>query len=301
MKLSMIKLKLQKRSPEILAVAGVVGIVTTVVVACKATTKLSKITDEAKENLEAIQKAANKDDLDVEYTAEDAKDDTRIVYVQTAVKIVKLYLPAAAIGTASIAAMLASNNILRKRYVGIAAAYSAVSQDFKGYRKRVVERFGERVDHELKHNIKAVEIEEMETDEKGKEKKVKKTIDVIDSPDGYSEYARWFDESCGPWEKNAEFNLNFLIAQQKWANQRLTARGYLFLNEVYEALDIPTTRAGQIVGWIYDPDDESGRFNNFVDFGIYEANRNAREFVNGYERCFLIDPNVDGNILDLMD
>lgn len=300
MKLSMIKLKLQKRSPEILAVAGVVGVVTTVVVACKATTKLSKITDEAKENLEAIQKAANKDDLDVEYTAEDAKDDTRIVYVQTAVKIVKLYLPAAAIGTASIAAMLASNNILRKRYVGIAAAYSAVSQDFKGYRKRVVERFGERVDHELKHNIKAVEIEETETDEKGKEKKVKKSIDVVENPE-HNPYSRWFDETNPNWERNAEYNLQFLLKHQAFANQQLKSQGYLFLNDVYKSLDIPTTRDGQLVGWIYDPDDTTDKFNNYVDFGIYEVNRAAREFVNGYERCFLIDPNVDGNILEYLD
>lgn len=301
MKLSMLKLKLQKRSPEILAVAGVIGVVSTVVVACKATTKLSKITDDAKKQLHAVEKQIEKDDVNVDYTPEDAKSDTRIIYVQTAVKIVKLYLPAAALGVASIAAMLASNNILKKRYVGIAAAYSAVSQEFSGYRKRVLERFGERVEHELKHNIKAVEVEETETDEKGKEKPVKKTYDVIDNESGQSEYARWFDESCRDWERNAEFNLQFLLKQQAYANQRLKSRGYLFLNEVYEALDIPTTKAGQLVGWIYAPDDTSGRFNNYVDFGIYEVNRNARDFVNGYERCFLIDPNVDGNILDLMD
>lgn len=292
-----IPMKLRKSSPEILAVTGVVGIVVTVVVACKATTKLSDILDETKEQLDAVHKASEAETED--YSEDDAKKDTTIVYVQTGVKIAKLYAPAAVIGVASVSALLGSNHILKKRYTAVAAAYATVDKSFKDYRARVVEKFGDKVDKELKHGIKATEIEETVTDEKGKEKKVKKTVEEVGLP---SEYARWFDETCPDWDKNPEYNLNFLLSQQQFANDRLRAEGYLFLNTVYRALGIPETKAGQIVGWIYAPDDESGKFANYVDFGLFNADRKInRDSVNGYDRYFIVDPNVDGNIWELMD
>ena len=294
--------RLKKRSPEILIVAGVVGVVTSAVMACKATTKIGDILEESKTQMDTIRKYSDDANMAEKYTPEDAKKDTTIVYIQTGVKLVKLYAPAVALGVLSLASILASNNILRKRYTAVAAAYSAVDRGFKEYRSRVIERFGERVDHELKHNIKAVEIEETITDEKGKEKKVKKTIDVVeDGPDGYSPYAKFFDEASRCWEKDADYNLMFLKSQQQYANDKLKANGFLFLNEVYEALDIPKTKAGQIVGWVYDPDNPGHNGDNYVDFGIMDVNRpKNRDFVNGYERAILLDFNVDGNILDLM-
>ena len=64
-------------------------------------------------------------------------------------------------------------------------------------------------------------------------------------------------------------------------------------------IGIPKTKAGQIVGWIYDEKNPVG--DNFVDFGIYDVNNEAkRDFVNGYERSILLDFNVDGNIWDKM-
>ena len=94
-------------------------------------------------------------------------------------------------------------------------------------------------------------------------------------------------------------NLYFLRAQEEYANNRLVSRGYLFLNEVYESLGIPPTKAGQIVGWIYDKDKPNG--DNFVDFGIYDIHRETnRNFVNGYERSILLDFNVDGPIINLI-
>ena len=71
------------------------------------------------------------------------------------------------------------------------------------------------------------------------------------------------------------------------------------MNDVYEMIGIPKTKAGQIVGWIYDEKNPVG--DNFVDFGIYDVNNEAkRDFVNGYERSILLDFNVDGNIWDKM-
>lgn len=111
-----------------------------------------------------------------------------------------------------------------------------------------------------------------------------------------SDYARFFDESCTGWEKDAEYNLVFLNMQQNYANEKLHRQGHLFLNYVYQMLGIPKTKIGQIVGWIYDEEHPIG--DNYVDFGIYDL-RNT-EFVNGHENVALLDFNVDGNILDLI-
>ena len=301
--------KLKKHSPEILVVAGVVGIVASAVMACKATTKASDILEKAKEDINSIHDCAANEEFVEEYTPEDVKKDLTIVYVQTGIKLAKLYAPAVALGALSIGSILASNNILRKRNVALAAAYATVDKGFKEYRNHVVERFGEEVDRELKHGIKAKKIEKIVVGEDGKEKKVKETISVVER-DSLSDYSFFFEESNPYWEKDGNYNRMFLLAQQQYANDKLRANGYLYLNDVLDTLGIPRTKAGQIVGWVYNPNNPNG--DNYVDFGIYETYRRDEEsFVKDmamrerfgkevYERVVLLDFNVDGNILDLM-
>ena len=301
--------KFKKHSPEILVVAGVVGVVGSTVMACKATTKVNDILDDTKDQLDKIHEAGerleNGETLMLkdgeEYTVEQNKKDLTIVYAQTALKFAKLYAPSVIIGGLSITAILTGHNITRKRNIALAAAYTAVDKSFKEYRGRVVERFGEALDKELKYGIKSKEVDEVVTNEDGTESVVKKTVDVVDAtnPMNVSEYARFFDDGCAGWTKDPEYNLMFLRDQQRYANDLLKSKGHLFLNEVYDLLGIPRKKAGQIVGWIYDEKHPNG--DNFVDFGIYDTNKTAnRDFVNGYERTILLDFNVDGNIWDQM-
>ena len=301
--------KFKKHSPEILVVAGVVGVVGSTVMACKATTKVNDILDDTKDQLDKIHEAGerleNGETLRLkdgeEYTVEQNKKDLTIVYAQTALKFAKLYAPSVIIGGLSITAILTGHNITRKRNIALAAAYTAVDKSFKEYRGRVVERFGEALDKELKYGIKSKEVDEVVTNEDGTESVVKKTVDVVDAtnPMNVSEYARFFDDGCAGWTKDPEYNLMFLRDQQRYANDLLKSKGHLFLNEVYDLLGIPRTKAGQIVGWIYDEKHPNG--DNFVDFGIYDTNKTAnRDFVNGYERTILLHFNVDGNIWDQM-
>ena len=298
-KLNRVGFKLKKHSPEILVVSGVVGVVTSGIMACKATTKLSSILDETKETVEKIEEvAANPDMVSEEYTQEDAKKDKVIVYTQTGLKIAKLYGPSIIIGTLSIGAILTGSNIFRKRNMALAAAYATIDKSFKEYRSRVVERFGEDMDRELKYNVRTKEIKEQIEDENGKKKTVKTKIDVVD-PNQISEFAVMFDDGCNGWTKDPESNKVFLLHQQNYANERLQKKGHLFLNEVYDMLGVPRTKAGQMVGWIYDEKNPHG--DNFVDFGIFDTNKEAnRNFVNGYERTILLDFNVDGDILNDM-
>ena len=296
---SRIGFKLKQRSPEILVAAGVVGIVSSMVLACKASTKVHDILEDTKEQLSQVKQVLEDQKFSKEtQSEEDAKKDTTIIYAQTGIKFIKLYGPAIILGSLSIASILTSHNILRKRNIALAAAYTVIDKSFKDYRSRVIERFGEELDHELKYNIKAKEIEEVTVDAKGKEKTKKTTISVVNN-DGYSDYARFFDDGCTGWTKDAELNLVFLRQQQDHANEMLKSRGHLFLNDVYYMLGIPKTKAGQVVGWVYDEKNPVG--DNFVDFGIYDSHREVnRDFVNGYERTILLDFNVDGPIVDLL-
>ena len=293
-------LSLKKHSPEILVVAGVAGAVTSAVMACKATTKLSGILDESKKEINQIHEYVDEHGFSEEYTEDDSKKDLTIVYAHTGLNLIKLYAPSVILGALSIASILASNNIIRKRNMALAAAYAAVDSNFKDYRKRVIERFGKELDKELKYNVKEKEIEETVVDENGEETVVKKTVNTA-TIKGHSEFAKFFDEQSSCWSKDADYNLMFLKRVQDQANDKLATRGHLFLNEVYDMLDIPRTRAGAIVGWIYDKNREDS--DGFVDFGLYDNALNdeaKRLFINGNERSVLLDFNVDGVIYDLI-
>lgn len=288
----------KKHAPEILVVGGVIGVVTSGVMACKATTKLSGILDGTKETIQQIEEvAANPEMVNEPYTPEDAKKDKAIVYVQTGVQVAKLYAPSVIIGGLSIGMILASNNISRKRNVALAAAYATIDKSFKDYRGRVVERFGEDLDKELRYNLKTKKVKKQVLDEDGNKKTVNETVTVFDPNTYYSEFSRFFDDTCNGWDEDPESRLAFLVQQQNYANDILKTRGYLFLNQVYEMLGFEITKAGQCVGWIYDEKNPIG--DNYVDFGIFDAARSSsRNFVNGYEPVILLDFNVDGNILN---
>lgn len=286
-------MKLKKHSPEILVVAGIAGTVVSAVLACKATTKVAEILDETNGTLDTIHEGMETGAINgQEYTNEDGKKDTVVVYAQTGMKLAKLYGPAIILGTLSVTSILASNNILRKRNVALGAAYAAIDKSFKEYRGRVIERFGEQVDTELKYGIKAKKFEEIEVDpETGKEKKVKKTVMVAD-PNLQSDYAVYFDSKSRNYETNPDYNRMFLKAQQAFANDKLQTRGHLFLNEVLDDLDLPRTPAGQIVGWTKDGPD------GYVNFRIVEVERETED--GRHEPALLLDFNVEGNIWEKM-
>lgn len=318
---------LRKNSPEIMLAVGVVGVVASTVMACKATLKVDAVLKGAKEDIDKIHKgkkiaeeASNKkhEELskhpdkptDIEeirtvrlikekyekynYPETDYRRDLAVAYLQTGVDFVKLYGPAVVLGVASIGCIVGSHGIMKRRNIALMAAYKAVEQSFTDYRKRVVEEFGEDKDRCLKNGIKQEVVTVIETDENGKKVKVKKTVESTD-PNGISQYARFFDESSSQWVKSPEYNLTFLQCQQNYANDLLHARGHVFLNEVYDMLGIPRTKAGAVVGWV------RGIGDDFVDFGIFDGERmKARDFVNGYERSILLDFNVAGVIYDMI-
>ena len=280
------KFQVKAHSPEILIVAGIVGTVASTVLACKATLKAPEIIEEHKKEMEEVRASSDEKEVAKETTA---------AYTRTGMKLVKIYAPAVALGTVSILSIVQSNNILKKRNVAIAAAYAVVDKSFKEYRSRVVDRFGKEVDHQLRYNIREMEIEEKTVDAKGKEKVQKKTIKVADR-NAASGFMKYFVRGNSNWANDPSCNEYFFKMAQANANDRFIAKGSITLNEVYEILGFQATKEGMVVGWIYDPKDPA--LFNRIELDVKEV---CLSDENGnFDWGYAIDFNVDGNIYDLM-
>lgn len=272
-----------KNSPHILFGVGVAGVIGSTVLACRATLKLETVMGNTARDLEIAHTLEHKD-----YTQEDKRKDIAIIYGRVAMDIGKLYGPAVVLGVASIGALTKSHTILHERNVALTAAYTAVDKAFNKYRERVVEKYGEDEDRELRYESEQVEV----IDSQGKKAKLIRAADGAPSM-----YARFFDPYSQNWSKEPEYNLLFLRSQQSYVNDMFKARGHMFLNEVYRELGLSDTKAGSVVGWIMTEDSD-----NFIDFGIWdETNQKAIDFVNGREGSILLDFNVDGVIFDKIE
>lgn len=280
-------LLLQRTSPHLLFGAGVVGVVGSTVLACRATLKMSDVLEQAQGNLHTAKELDHPD-----YSDKDRKRDISLIYFQSGVQVFKLYLPAIVVGGLGIAALTQSHRILTSRNAALTAAYTALDKGFTQYRARVIDKYGEEEDRNLRYGTR----EEVLTDpETGK----KKTVTRVATDCEPSVYARFFDPYSTSWSKEPEYNLVFLRCQQNYANDLLRARGHVFLNEVYDMLGISRSKAGAVVGWVLS---KNGETDNYINFGIFDGdNDKARDFVNGREGAILLDFNVDGVIYDKID
>lgn len=297
-KICKLKMKGRKYSPEILLILGIAGAVTGTVLACVATTKLHEVEVKKEEELEDMHA---KHDSKVEPSEEELKvikKETTAIYAKTGLRYAGLYAPAVLVSGLSLSCLVFSNVILRKRLISVSAAYATIATSFKEYRNRVAERYGEEAEREIRFNIKQQSIPVTTTDAKGKEKTKNEMVKVMD-PNGYSDFARVYDDGCVGWCKDAQANMTFLKFQQAAATQRLKAEGHLFLNTVYEMLGFPKIPEGQVAGWLYDEKNPVG--DNYVSFGIFDVTKpGSNDFVNGYSRSIVLDFNIDGRIVDAL-
>lgn len=286
-------LKIREKSPEILLVTGMVGFVATTVLACKATLEIEDVLDEHKEMMDKIHDGEENIE---EYSNDAASRDKFRAYCKTGWKFARLYAPAITVGAFSITCILVSNNIRKKRYAAVVAAYTTVSTAFDKYRERVREDGGEELDRKYMFGTHTEKEEYTEVDEKGRKHKKKKDVEVMDDGNGKpSGYARVFDSDNPNWSENPSFSMSFLRAQENLLNNKLQTCGHVFLNEVYEELGFEHTQEGAVVGWMLG----SKHGDDVIDFGLYNLHKEpVRRFINGEENVILLDFNVDGVIFD---
>ncbi len=280
-------LQLKKNSPHLFFAGGLVGSVTSTILACRATLKLPETMDTIRADLQAVKDRKENPQLvaglEREYTERDYVHDITFVYGQSAKKLIKLYGPAAFIGIASTGALTGSHVQMTRRNSALTATAAALSKAYDDYRERVRSEVGEEKELALHRSLSE---QKVEIDGK------KAVVKITGDPAKWSPYMRIFDDASPNWQKDAELNQIFIRCQQNYANHLLQARGHVFLNEVYDALGLERSQAGAVVGWVLNGDTS----DNYIDFGVYEAYN--EKFVNGDERCALLDFNVDGVIYD---
>ena len=295
---------LNKNLDKILLVSGFVAGAVTIVTACKGTLKAEKILEDHKERSKKIEKAIA---AYPEYKTDKAfAMDVINVYSKTGVELGKTYAVPFIFGVAASACFIGEHIVMQKRVnklegviASLSAAYIAIDKAFKAYRKRVIEKYGKEEDQYLRYGAerRLIETKDEQTGEVRREERI-----FIENGH-HSEYAKFFDElstECrymDPYHNKIDWEANktFLMIQEGAANSRLKAKGYLFLNEVYDMLGLQPTKAGQSVGWIYNPEDKS--IDSYVSFNIFD--KINRRLVNGFEEdTILLDFNVDGRIFD---
>lgn len=278
-------LRTKQNSPVILFATGLVGFGATVVTASKATLRVEGILDEADKTRATIDTAL----ASPKYNEDDKKHDLWVVKKDVTLALAKNYALPIALGVGTVFCFTQAHRIQARRIAGLSAALHIVQAAFEQYRERVREELGDEKDRQFYYGVEKEEIS-IPTADGTKKKTVKNAA-------GLSGYARYFDESNVNWQRDPMANETFLRAQQEYANRKLNAHGYIFLNDIYEALGYERTTAGQLVGWLRK---SGGGKDGYVDFGLGEW-PTAQDWAYGREKSVLLDFNPDGEIHRLLN
>lgn len=270
-------LVLSKHAPTILTAAGTAGFIGTTILASKATLKVEETVAEEAALLVKVHEAHEAGKLE----DKDALHDKVILYTRMTTKLAKLYAPALILGAASIVSLATGHGIMLKRNASLAAAYAAVDQAFKTYKKKVESKFGK--DAVIDALISTAD-EDLTNNEL--------TMEAIAAVDGVSPYGVIFDETNNNWSADEDLSMLHLKCQQQYANDILQTRGHIFLNEVYKMLGFPHTPAGAVTGWV------KGNGDDFVDFNIFEGTFEGEDEKGRTVTKWALDFNVDGVMYD---
>lgn len=270
-------LVLSKHAPTILTAAGTAGFIGTTIIASKATLKVEETISEEAALLVKVHEAHEAGKLE----DKDALHDKVILYTRMTTKLAKLYAPALILGAASIVSLATGHGIMLKRNASLAAAYAAVDQAFKTYKKKVESKFGK--DSVIDALVSTAE-EDLTKNEL--------TMEAIAAVDGVSPYGVIFDETNNNWSADEDLSMLHLKCQQQYANDILQTRGHIFLNEVYKMLGFPHTPAGAVTGWV------KGNGDDFVDFNIFEGTFEGEDEKGRTVTKWALDFNVDGVMYD---
>ena len=209
-----VRMSLSKRSPEILMGIGIAGMITTTVLAVKATPKAILLIEDKKDELEV----------------------DSLTPVETVKATWKCYIPAAISGTMSIACLIGSNSVNARRNAALATAYKLSETAFAEYRDGVIETIGEKKEKTVRDKVSEKQI---------KENPVNKT-DIIVTGKGQTLFFdplshRYFYSSIDKIRR-AENKLNKEINTDPFDAGRT-------VNDFYMEIGIPTTATGDALGW----------------------------------------------------
>lgn len=285
------KIVLKAKSPEILIVGGGLAIVGGFVWSNIVTSKIDKKMEPATKKIEAVH--IQRETLsEGEYPVAEYRKDITLAHAGRIGTGVKAYVGPVLLTSAGVAAMFGSYNILKKRNLAVVAAYTALDEAFKDYRKRVIDDVGEEKDRHYRYGTEIQKEKVSYVDENGNKKTKTVKNEVVDG-NNLSGYSKFFKEGNLYFNEHAHmYNENFLKSAMQYLNDKLRAEGYVFLNDVYEYLGIERTLAGQSVGWILD----NPKGDGFINFGAMSIYESCEGGYGDHPRPILLDFNVDGVI-----
>lgn len=223
----------KKRSPEILTGLGIAGMVTTTVLAVKATPKALTLIQDAE-----IEK--------VDVQVKEGKGPDELVKTLTPAEVVKLawkpYIPAVLLGTASAACLIGANSVHARRHAALYSAYKLSETALTEYKDKVKEIVPEKKVKEIKQKLAEDKVDKVAKSDDGKEQKAK----VIVSSDGDT----WFVD---PFT-----NGSFLCTETKIReaivdlNYRLMDEMFVSLSDLYDELGLDHTQNSDDIGWCID-------------------------------------------------
>lgn len=208
------KLTLAKHSPEILVGMGIAGMITTTVLAVKATPKALELIEDKKYE-EQTDKLAP---IDVVKTTW------------------KCYIPATVSGVTSIACIIGASSVSAKRNAALATAYTLSETALKEYKDKVIETIGEKKEQVIREKV----------DKERVERNPVSKNEVIITSKGTT---LCYDAISGRYFKSDIDQIKKIVNE---LNRRMLSDMYISLNEFYDELGIEQNAIGVDLGWNID-------------------------------------------------
>lgn len=215
----------RKHSPEILTGIGIAGMLSTTVLAVRATPKALMLIEEKKrEKKFSVIKDGGDPDL------------TKLEIVKTAWKP---YIPAAVTGAASVACLVGASSVNARRNAALAAAYALSESTLADYKEKVVETIGEKKAQEVKDAIAKDKVENDPVSRK----------EVVITDKGETLF---YESLSGRYFKSDYESIRSAV---NTLNEQLLLDEYITLNEFYEAIGLDDIQPlGDQLKWRVNPD-----------------------------------------------
>lgn len=220
-----------------------------------------------------------------------------------AVKLTKVYgLPLATVIVGS-GGVLYGRHLFKVRNVALMGSNAILQNQLDTITTKVDEVLGGGTAKKFLNNAWEETVTVDTVDENGKKKKVKEKRQYVDYKEP-NNFCMFFDEGSPKWSKSSTLNLLAVQSiEQEYTDKLRKRKSFVSLLEVYVdgfKLHIPDDKKRALfstVGWVYDPNGP-----NNVSMGVFNNVGDAKiNFVNGYESVLLLDPNIDGDILSVVE
>lgn len=280
-----IKLIYAKNEAELKLFGGIGVSALGVVGMCRATLRSKIETQTRAATMQAIEERLKNDEG---YTKREAGKDVMAQNVKTGVAIAKHFVLPVAVYASGQYLIVSSHSQLHKQNQMLAGAYASAITGYNTLKERLFEQGDKKSIQDIADGYEETTV----TDEDGNEKTVIAKPKNMKPTDPY--LFLWDETTSTRYTGQPVLDLAALRTAEKFANLKLLAKGYLFLNDVLKELGLPLVKEGQIDGWIYDENNPT----QVVSFGLEPGtSTQVDNFLGGLESSVYLRMNVQPNIL----